>query len=94
MSGAAAAAAGHAPEPVDYSALEDPALHWVKLVDAFRTRDPMSVNRVLAVAKKSQWTGTLWAQEAEQMGIEEETDEEFDCGHAQCKESGTCLLEE
>ena len=58
----AAAAAGTKPE-VDYDALEDPALHWVKLVDAYRTRDPAACNRVLAVAKKSQWTGTLWAQE-------------------------------
>ena len=63
---------------VDYDNLEDPAFYWVKLVDAFRTRDPASVNRVLAVAKKSQWTGTLWKNEMEHMAMAEDssTDEE------------------
>jgi hypothetical protein len=88
-----AAASQAAPEQVDYDALEDPALHWVKLVDAYRTRDPAACNRVLAVAKKSQWTGTLWKREMQTMAMEE-SDEDFDCGHAQCKDSGVCLLEE
>ena len=83
MSAAASVAAVEEAERggVNYDKLEDPALHWVKLVDAFRTRDPAAVNRVLAVAKKSQWTGTLWKQEMDTMHTgweEEDSDTELD----------------
>lgn len=70
-------------DAVDYENLEDPALHWVKLADAYRTRDPAAVARVLRVAKNSQWTGTLWEQEmAGGWGDpkDEDTDEELDTG--------------
>jgi hypothetical protein len=63
---------------VDYEKLEDPALHWVRLVDGYRTRDLDLVRRMLDVAKKSQWTGTLWKQEMAHMQLSEESpDEEF-----------------
>lgn len=83
-SAAAASGGGGQWKPaVDYDALEDPALHWVKLADAYRTHDPAAVARILRVAKNSQWNATLWQQEMSQAFDEPEsegTDEELDTG--------------
>ncbi len=46
-----------------FDELEDPAQHWVDLVDAYRGHDLNGVRKLILVAKASKWTQKLWKQE-------------------------------
>ncbi len=78
---------------------EDPARCWVDLVVATRILNEKkrkdAVYVLLSEAKNSHWTHQLLDDELE---LEQDTVEyggEFEhCEHAQCKDTGTCLLEE
>ncbi len=86
----------------DFTEYEDPGRAWIDLKMAFKSGDPAKVREVLAVAKASHWTHELWSEATAPPSDDEEQDEsggemweeDFDCGHAQCKGAGACLLEE
>jgi len=42
--------------------MEDPGRHWIDLVLAFKSGDPLKVREVLAQAKVSHWTHEMYSE--------------------------------
>ncbi len=94
---ASALASSQALKPTDFKDYEDPGRCWIDLVTAFKSGDPLKVREVMEQAKASHWTHDLWNEALQQDNVstdEEDGSGDGDCGHAQCRDSGVCLLEE
>ncbi len=94
---ASALASSQAQKPTDFKDYEDPGRCWIDLVVACNGGNPAAVREVLQQAKASKWTHDLWNEALQQDNVstdEEDGSGDGDCGHAQCRDSGGCLLEQ